>query len=508
MGRLEFNTRVPAAEAKPVRQISRQGPLHILVMGDFSGRNNRGVLEVGADLAERPLVPIDIDRFDQVLYNFSPRLRLPPDPANAAPIELEFRCLDDFHPDRLHEKLELFRKFRAIRRRVLDPSTFEEAAADLKPTGDIAFRPTVKDADAPVEDPGATLERLLGKRPVDAPEARVASQGRADIDELVRRLVEPYIERDVSAQQNQLVAAVDEATADQMRRLLHAGPVRALESLWRALHWLVSNLEDGEDLKISLLDVTKGELASDLEAALEDPASSGMHKLLVDRFVGVPGQTPPSILIGDYAFGPSATDVGLLARMASLSDHLGAPFLAAADSSLIGVPSIADSPDPSSWSPDPNSTAAWQALRQSPTARWIGLTLPRFLLRLPYGKRSDAIERFDFEEVSGDGAHSLLWGNPAFGCALLIGKAFEQRSWEMQPGDFLDLEDLPFHTYEEGGERKASPSAEAFLGDRAAGAILEIGVMPLLSYADRNAARLARFQSIADPPRALAGPWA
>ena len=150
----------------------------------------------------------------------------------------------------------------------------------------------------------------------------------------------------------------------------------------------------------------------------------------------------------------------------------------------------------------------WQALRESAAAPWIGLALPRVLLRLPYGPQTNPVERFEFEELSPGRDHeAYLWGNPAFACAMLIGTAFAERGWSMEPGDHLDIEDLPAHTYEEAGESKMKPCAEVCLGERAGTAILDRGVMPLLSYRNRNAARLMRFQSLADPPAGLRGPW-
>jgi type VI secretion system protein ImpC len=130
------------------------------------------------------------------------------------------------------------------------------------------------------------------------------------------------------------------------------------------------------------------------------------------------------------------------------------------------------------------------------------------LLRLPYGKQTDPIEGFAFEEMaSGRDHEAFLWGNPAFGCALLLSQVFLDSGWSEPLDAYRDLLDLPAYAYQEGGEAKLQPCAEVWLGERAAQVILNRGVMPLLSHRHRNAVRLLRWQSLADPSAALAGPW-
>jgi predicted component of type VI protein secretion system len=170
---------------------------------------------------------------------------------------------------------------------------------------------------------------------------------------------------------------------------------------------------------------------------------------------------------------------------------------------------LVDTPDPREWQAiDAEVARGFEALRRSAVASWIGLALPRILLRLPYGKTTDPVEQLDFEELHPARRHeAYLWGNPAIACALLIGQSFLARGWDMEPGDEQDLVDLPAHVFEQAGERHLQPCAEVLLSERAGEAILSRGLMPLLSYKNRNAVRLMRFQSIADPSRPLSGPW-
>ena len=141
-------------------------------------------------------------------------------------------------------------------------------------------------------------------------------------------------------------------------------------------------------------------------------------------------------------------------------------------------------------------------------APWIGLALPRLLLRQPYGAKTDPIDAFDFEEIADTALHeAYLWGNPAYGCALLIGQSFAENGWDMAPGDVLELADLPACVVSGEDGRMLKPCAEMLLSERAIDLLLKEGLMPFASYRDRNACRLTRFQSISEPAAPLAGRW-
>ena len=153
------------------------------------------------------------------------------------------------------------------------------------------------------------------------------------------------------------------------------------------------------------------------------------HRLLVEKGVGTTGGEPWSLLVGQFTFGTSESDVTLLAALGAVASRAGGPFVAAAHANVTGCDSFERSPDPAAWKAlGPDDDRRWQALRHDPSARWIGLALPRVLLRLPYGARTDEIDQFEFEELPPGGDHeAYLWGNPAVACAMLIGKAFTER---------------------------------------------------------------------------------
>ena len=133
-------------------------------------------------------------------------------------------------------------------------------------------------------------------------------------------------------------------------------------------------------------------------------------------------------------------------------------------------------------------------------ARWLGLALPRILLRLPYGPQTDAIDEFPFDELSGDPDHEyFLWGNPAFACLLLLARAYQAGKRADRP-DKLILDGLPAYVYHQEGSKTMKPCAEVLLSERTGRQIQDKGLIPLLSHRDRNAVSVMRFQTLADPP--------
>ena len=479
-GRTSFEFQLGTAPRRP--RPDDESAMRILVLGDFSARAQRGI-EGSRDLARREPAAIDVDDFDRMVARIAPRLLL----GREKTLALEFSELDDFHPDGLY-RLPLFQGFREARKRMQDPASFAAAAA--------------QDADA--------FARLVGGAPPPAtPQRRHDGSVEAQVRALIREAVAPHIVPDAPPQQALYVAAVDAAIGEQMRAILQEPQFKALEALWRGLYWLASNLETDEQLKLCILDVSRAELSADRLRAEGKVESSDLYRLLVNEVEDTTDDGRWSLIVGQYSFGPADEDLELLAHLGAVASHAGAPFLAAAESGLVGCSSIAATPDPRDWTPPAADAAGrWSALRKSAVAPWIGLTLPRMLLRLPYAKSSDPIESFPFEELAPRREHdSYLWGNGALACALLIGRAFASSGWEMDPGDELEVEDLPAHTYDDGGGKRLQPCAEAALADRAAEAILGAGLMPLLSHKGRNSVRVMRFQSIAFPAQALSGPW-
>jgi type VI secretion system protein ImpC len=436
-----------------------------------------------------------------MMARFAPELHLPLGGADGPRIPVRFRELDDFHPDRIFERLKIFQALRDTRERLNDRSTYEAAASEVRAWSGAAPPP----ASAPQsQQPGISKlsARELFEQALSATESRTgaARPARAldDFQALLRDIVAPYVEPKPDPQKADLVAQVDSAIGGQMRALLHHPDFQALEAAWRGLFFLIRRLSTGENLKVYILDIAKPELAADMVATYE---------LLIE---GAPRGEPWSVLAANYTFDASGDDLQLLGRMAAVAHHAGAPFLAAASPRILGCESLGETPEPRKWRAGPaqNGADAWEALRRLPQASWLGMVLPRFLLRLPYGKQTESTERFTFEEFPGSPQHEeYLWGNPALACAYLLGEAFLESGWEMRPGEICEISGLPAHIYKADGEPHLKPCGEALLGEEATGAMLDRGLMPFISMRGSDAIRLVRFQSLATPTADLSGRW-
>lgn len=482
-----------------------EGPMRVVVLADFQGGGTRPPLE------QRRTVLVDIDNFDRVLDKVAPRAEVGA-PGGGPPLAVGFRELDDFHPDRLYRRLEPFQRLRRLRESLQSEAGFEGACAELR--GLVQGLPQEAEGGPPAsasalrggaEGDEATLERLLGQAVGTRAEPRPRDPVAAVVEKLIAGASSGAPPSVPGAKRQVYLEGLDGLAGSWMNAVLHDGGVQRLEAVWRSLHALVSNVETGEELSVHLLDVTRQELDADFEQAGGDLRRSGCWKALGGPGADAPGSPRWSLLAGAYEFGPAAPDAPLLGALGALGAWFGAPFLGAALPELLGCADAQGLADPPSWAPLP---PAWQALRKSAAARWLGLALPRLLLRLPYGAKRDEIESFRFDELAGEGEKGVfLWGNPVFGCTRLLAEGFQQSGWETQPGDVLELGDLPTFLFERDGERRMLPCAEAWLGERAGQALLGQGLMPFLSRRDRNAARLLRFQSLADPPEGLSGPW-
>jgi type VI secretion system protein ImpC len=491
------------------RKAKDNTPFSIAVLADFSGRRNRDLCEAGPSIAARRRISVDIDNLDSLPMKLDTEIHIPLGGKDGPRIILRFNELDDFHPDRIFDRLEVLQKLKTTRKLLQDPATFTEAASQVRlwAAGQqkeaVPEEETTKSHQAQKESDVDTLERLLGKKTVR--ESSSTSTGKFDTEALIREIVRPYIVPAPDPQQAELVAQVDQAISGQMRAILHYPDFQELEAAWRMLQFLLNLIETDEMLKLYLIDVSKAELAADL-ISMDPILSTGTYRLLAEKSKA----EPYAVLVGGYEFDQTAEDIKLLHRLGLVAQAAGAPLLTAADSHFAGCQSLATTPDPDDWRWQANSSVIplWQKLRHSPEAAYIGLVLPRFLLRLPYGKDTDPIEQFDFEEFSPFAGHEqYLWGNSATICACLLAGAFSEFGWSLTNGLRCELAGIPIHVYQSDGEKHVTPCAEMILTERAMEVLIDRGLMPVLSIKGRDAVRVPRFQSITDPPTPLTGPW-
>jgi type VI secretion system protein ImpC len=503
---------VPVGPAEAPGTPVAETPFRIALLGNFSGRARRGEAPGARKLADCRPVRIDRDNFDQVLAQLGVEVHLPVPDQGDQYRTIRFAELDDFHPDRLFQRVEVFQKLRELRAALANPATFAQAAADFQALLGVEMSPasprTASPPAAPVNS-ADLLGQILGEtpgQPKPAERAPVLGDWQAFIEKVVEPHTLPRIDYD---KQTGMLTLLDEMTGRLMRALLHHPAFQTVEAAWRALFFLVRRLDTDANLQLYLIDISKEELTADLTAG-DDLSATGTYRLLAEQTVGKPGGQPWAVLAGLYTFDANREDVELLGRLAKVAAQAGAPFLAAAGGRVLGCRSLATTPDPDDWQEpaDAEGKAAWAALRQLPEAGYLGLAFPRFLLRQPYGKDSDPIEQFAFEELPAGADHEgYLWGNPAVVCAYLLGQAFSNYGWGLRPGVFQEVDRLPVHVYPIDGESQVKPCAEAWLTVRAAETILGKGVMPLLSVQGQDAVRLGRFQALADPAKPLAGRW-
>jgi len=476
-------------------------PFRMLVLGDFSGREHRRISQTSSALAARRPIAIDTDSFDSVMSKLNVELHLRVGDAQDNKMVLQFKSLDDFHPDQIAQRLPIFQVLKRMKLMLANPATFEAAAEQVRALLGPGPAPA---AQTPAAGPAASgsqdelFERLLG-----APASNITQPGakKVDVSSIMADAVRGHVVPDAPAEQAELRRILDEAVAIQMRAILNQKDFQALEAAWRSVHFLASRLELGEELQLFLLDISKPEVLADLR-----DETSGLNRVVVEQTINTPGAEPWALIIGNFIFSDSPEDVELLARLATLASEAGAPFIGAASPEVFGCSSLGESPDSADWHVSGSET--WDKFRKLPQAEYVALAFPRLMLRLPYGSETEPTDIPGFEEFTPNFAHEqYVWGNPAFGCAYALADAFRENGWDMQAGGFLELSDLPIHNYQREGEKKVKPSAEAFLTDRAGSKIQDRGVIPLLSIKGRDAAQFSGFHSIASPTKPLAGRW-
>ena len=478
---------------KPPRAAGMGAKFRLALLGDISGRANAGTVETGEALARRKPIKIDVDNLDDVLarQKLSLSLALAEDGATVA---VPLASLDDFHPDQLAENLGLFTELRTLRRNLANRATFDRAAKTvLSWSGEAPLphrRRRARGAAVATDRKLSDFARLIG-RP-GAAEAEAASA-----DALMRRLVGPFIVPTRDARQDQLIARVDEALSAAMRRVLHHPDFQAAEALWRGIEFLVRRIETGARMEIVLYDVSAEELAADLAAtdALED---TGLYGMLIEQPALDAHQGKLSAVIGLYDFELAPPHADLLGRIARIAAAAAAPFIAGIGPDPLKLPFHEQ---------HPLIQDAWSALQALPQAAYLGLAAPRFLLRLPYGRKSDPIDAFAFEEFTRqEGLSGMLWGHPALLPALLLAGSFARQGAKMKLGSVMSAGDMPYYVYiGPDGEPVALPCTERLYSERQAVQVVSYKVMPLLSLRGRPEVRLGGFSSVAGTP--LAGFW-
>ncbi|AZQ10880.1 hypothetical protein STH12_01772 [Shewanella khirikhana] len=302
---------------------------------------------------------------------------------------------------------------------------------------------------------------------------------------------------------DKMLVELDRKISSQMDAILHNEKFQQMESAWRSLKLLIDRTDFRENIKIEMLHVTKDELLDDFEFSPET-AQSGLYKHVYSAGYGQFGGEPVAAIVGNYAFSPSSQDMKLLQYVGSVGAMAHAPFLSSVSHEFFGVESFEELPnikDLKAAFESPKYTK-WRGLRESEDARYIGLTAPRFLLRVPYDPVDNPVRSFNYrEDVSASHEH-YLWGNTAFALATRLTESFARYRWcpnIIGPQSGGSVDDLPVHVFESMGALESKIPTEVLITDRKEFELADEGFISLTMRKGSDNAAFFSANSIQKP---------
>ncbi len=338
-------------------------------------------------------------------------------------------------------------------------------------------------------------------------------EAKSAVENAVRTLAEmalkdtASVSDDVIKTVQSLIASIDKKLTDQINVILHHADFQKLEGAWRGLNHLVTHTETDEMLKIRVMNISKQDLGKTLKKYKGTAwDQSPLFKKLYEEEYGQFGGAPYGCLVGDYHFDQTAPDVELLTSMAQISAACHAPFITGASPTVMQMDSWQELANPRDLTKifGTPEYAAWRSLRESEDSRYIGLTMPRFLARLPYGAKTNPVESFDFEEDTEGQDHSkFAWANSAYAMATNINQSFKAFGWcsrirGIESGGAV--EGLPVHSFptDDGGVDMKCPT-EIAISDRREAELAKNGFMPLVHKKNSDFAAFIGAQSLQQP---------
>lgn len=304
------------------------------------------------------------------------------------------------------------------------------------------------------------------------------------IEEVMKGTV--TVSKDVEATISARIADIDELLSRQLNAIMHAPEFQKLEGSWRGLQYLVQQSETSTMLKLRVLNTSKQDLLKDLQKAPEFDQSALFKKVYEEEY-GTFGGAPFGAMIGDYEFGRGPQDMELLEKISNVAAAAHAPFLSAASPEMFNLDSYTDLPNPRDMAKIFESTeyVKWRSFRESEDSRFVGLTLPHILMRLPYGPETVPVEAFNFkEDVDGKDHKKYLWGNAAYAMGARLTDAFAKYGWcaairGVEGGGLV--EGLPSHTFStDDGEIALKCPTEIAVTDRREKELADLGFIPLI----------------------------
>jgi type VI secretion system protein ImpC len=500
-----------------------QLPFVMGVLADLSGKPAEPLPPV----ADRKFLDVDIDNFDARMKALQPRVVLQVADLltgqGQLAVDLTFERMDDFSPGAVARRIKPLANLLEERGHLANLLTFmdskggaEELVAKVLDDPSLLKNLAVSavsvgygaSALSTVVTDGGDLMSMLHRefKPRTDAERNAVEQA---LQALVRQTIAsaPSQERDVFRRIQMMIDALDGKLSAQLNAIFHQEDFQKLESAWRGLHYLVNNTETDEMLKIRVMNISKQELHRTLKRYKGTSwDQSPIFKKVYEEEYGQLWGEPFGCLVGDYYFDHTPPDVELLGEMAKVASSAHAPFIAAAGPTLMQMESWQELANPRDlikiFTTPPY--AAWRSLRESDNARYIGLTMPRFLARQPYGAKTNPVEDFNFEEnTAGTGHSKYTWANSAYLMATNINRSFKCYGWcasirGVEGGGIV--EGLPTHTGPtDDDDVDMKCPTEIAISDRREAELAKNGVMPLIHRKNSDEAAFIGAHSLHKP---------
>lgn len=356
----------------------------------------------------------------------------------------------------------------------------------------------------PDNQPDSLLDSIIAQTRLN-PEDEAWGIARRGVSAFIAELLKPHnsAEPVKKALADRMIAEIDARLSRQMDQILHHPQFQALESAWRGLKLLVERTDFRENIKIEILNISRQDLLDDFEDSAE-VMQSGLYKHVYTAEYGQFGGQPVAAMIANYYLSPSAPDIKLMQYVASVACMAHAPFIAATGPGFFGLESFTGLPDLKDLRDhfEGPQFAKWQSLRQSEDARYLGLTLPRFLLRNPYDPEENPVKSFVYRETVADSHEHYLWGNTAYAFATRLTDSFARFRWcpnIIGPQSGGAVEDLPLHHFQSMGEIETKIPTEVLVSDRREFELAEEGFIALTMRKGSDNAAFFSASSIQKP---------
>ena len=348
------------------------------------------------------------------------------------------------------------------------------------------------------------LDRIIAETKL-TPDDEAYDIAKRGVSAFIEELLKPQNENEPvkKAMVDRMIAEIDAKLSRQMDEILHNAEFQALESSWRGLKLLVDRTNFRENIKLEIINASKQDLLDDFEDSPEI-TQSGLYKHIYTAEYGQFGGQPVGALIANYFFDPSAPDVKTLQYVASVASMSHAPFIAAAGPKFFGLESFTGLPDLKDLKDhfEGPQFAKWQSFREQEDARYVGLTVPRFLLRNPYDPEDNPVKTFVYKENVANSHEHYLWGNTAYAFGTKLTDSFAKFRWcpnIIGPQSGGAVEDLPLHHFESMGEIETKIPTEVLVSDRREYELAEEGFISLTMRKGSDNAAFFSASSVQKP---------